>query len=70
MVTGKLNYTLKVRVRWWARLIFLFAPVLRHLPGVRKLAVWAMRRGTFLNGERMDRLHDRLQQDSEPRLTD
>ena len=69
-MTGPRNYTVNVRCRWWARLIFLCAPVLRHLPGVRSLAVWAMRRGTFLNGERMDRLHDRLQQDSEPRLTD
>ena len=66
MAVGKLYYTVGIRKRWWARVILLCSPVLRHLPIIRGLAVWTLRRGIFLNGERSDRVRDRLDLNRNP----
>jgi hypothetical protein len=56
------SYQVRVTTSWLARAVLFCGPVLRHVPlqCVRHVALWIVRRGIRINGERMDRVCDRL----------
>lgn len=60
LTTPNLTVIVGFRKRPIARLLLFLGPIIRHIPYVNRAAHWIVQRNIFIDGERTDRLRDRL----------